>query len=53
VLAAFGTGRPCRRKLHRPPSPEALAAAARLQPPLMKEVAIDLDAYAELAGAVR
>ncbi len=50
VLAAFGTGRRCRRKVHRPPSADALAAAARIRPPLMKEVVVDLRAYAELTG---
>jgi hypothetical protein len=34
VLAAFGTGRRCPRKVRRPLSREALAAAAQLQAPL-------------------
>src|SRR5579859_151297 len=34
VLAAFGTGQPCPRKVNRPPSPKALEAAAKLRPPL-------------------
>jgi hypothetical protein len=51
VLAAFGAGRRCLRKVHRPPGPEALAAAARIRLPLMKEVVVDLRAYAELTGA--
>jgi len=53
VLAAFGSGRRCRHKVRRPLSPEALAEAALLQPPLCREVTIDLADYALLAEAAR
>jgi len=53
VLATFGSGRRCRHKVRRPLSPEALAEAALLQPPLCREVTIDLADYALLAEAAR
>jgi hypothetical protein len=53
VLAAFGSGRRCRHKVRRPLSPEALAEAAQLRPPLCREVTVDLADYARLAEAVR
>jgi transposase len=53
VLAAFTTAPPCKRKANRPPGEAALAAAARLRGEEGKDVAIDLDRYAELAGAAR
>ena len=51
VLTAFTTEPPCKRKDNRPPSPEALAAAARLALLSDREVTIDLNRYAELVGA--
>lgn len=53
VLAAFGSGQRCRHKVRRPLSPDALAEAARLQPPLSREVKMDLVEYAVLAEAAR
>jgi len=53
VLDAFAAARPCKRKANRPPGEAALAAAARIRGEEGKEVAIDLDRYAELAGAAR
>lgn len=53
VLAAFGSGRRCRHKVRRPLSAEALAEAARLRPPLCREVSVDLAQYAALAEAAR
>ena len=51
VLIAFTTEPPCKRKENRPPSPEALAAAARLALLSDREVTVDLNRYAELVGA--
>lgn len=51
VLTAFTTEPPCKRKENRPPSPEALAAAARLALLSDREVTVDLNRYAELVGA--
>ena len=51
VLSAFTTKPPCQRKENRPPSPEALAAAARLALLSDREVTVDLNRYAELVGA--
>lgn len=53
VLEAFSTAPRCKRKANRPPGEAALAAAARIRGAEGKEVAIDLDRYAELAGAAR
>jgi transposase len=53
VLAAFGSGRRCRHKVRRPLSPDALAEAAQLRPPLCREVTVDLADYARLVEAVR
>lgn len=53
VLAAYPSARPCERKGHHPPGPEAQAAAAALQGAETREVVIDLARYAELAGTVR
>ena len=53
VLDAFDVGRPCKRKANRPPGEAALAAAAQIRGEEGKEVAIDLDRYAEIAGAPR
>ena len=50
VLAAFTTRPPCKRKENRPPSPEALAAAAKLASLSDHEVTVDLRRYAELVG---
>ncbi len=52
VLAAFSTGRACRRKANRPPGENALAELARLKglEPAAAPV-IDLARYAELAEA--
>jgi transposase len=54
VLSAFSTDRPCRRKENRPPSSAALAAATALGggPDAAWEVAVDLQGYADLAGAM-
>lgn len=51
VLAAFTTDRACGRKVRRPPSPAALAEAARLRPgpPDGREVVINLAAWADAA----
>jgi transposase len=48
VLAAFTTDRPCGRKVRRPPSAAALAAAERLRPgpPAGHEVVVDLAVWA-------
>ncbi|MBJ7600478.1 hypothetical protein [Candidatus Nephthysia bennettiae] len=43
VLGNFTSARPCPRKVIRPPSPEALAAAARLRDHADREVVVDLD----------
>lgn len=48
VLGAFTTRRPCDRKANRPPSPEALAEAARLLGAEGREPVVDLARYAEL-----
>jgi transposase len=50
VLSSFTTARPCRRKVNRPPSEEALAAAAalRTQAEGAAEVAVDLERYEAL-----
>jgi len=53
VLAAFGNSSRCRHKVRRPLSPEALAEAAQLRPPLCREVTVDLADYALLAEAAR
>lgn len=53
VLANFTSARPCARKVNRPPSVEALAAAARLRDDADREVVVDLARYSELAGAAR
>lgn len=53
VLAAFSSARPCERKGHHPPGPEARAAATALSGAETREVVVDLDRYAELAGTVR
>lgn len=53
VLANFTSARPCARKVNRPPSPEALAAAARLRDHADREVVVDLGLYAELVEVVR
>lgn len=53
VLEAFTSSPPCARKANRPPGEAALAAAARIRGEAGKEVAIDLGAYAEIAGAAR
>jgi len=53
VLDAFDAGRPCKRKANRPPGEAALAAAAQIRGEEGKEVAIDLDRYAEIAGAAQ
>jgi transposase len=53
VLAAFTTAQTCRRKVNRPPSPEAKAAAAKLRDLGERPVAIDLDRYAQLAEVAR
>ena len=52
VLAAFTTRPPCRRKVNRPPSAEALALAGEHAAGAALDVEIPtLDRYAELAGA--
>ncbi|MGH7866336.1 MAG: Mu transposase domain-containing protein, partial [Candidatus Dormibacteraceae bacterium] len=48
VMANFATARPCSRKLNRPPSVEAMAAALKLTTLAEREVVIDLGLYAEL-----
>lgn len=53
VLDAFTTAPPCKRKANRPPGPVALAAAAKLRGTDGAEVLIDLDRYAQIAGASR
>jgi hypothetical protein len=53
VLAAFSSARPCERKGHHPPGPEARAAAAVLTGVEAREVVVDLARYAELAGTTR
>ena len=45
VLGAFSTGRPCRRKLNRPPSDAALAIAAELLGDRGADPVIDLEVY--------
>ena len=53
VLAAFTTAQTCRRKVNRPPSPEAKAAAAKLRDFGERAVVVDLDQYARLAKMAR
>lgn len=53
VLDAFTASPPCKRKANRPPGEAALAAAAQIRGEEGKEVSIDLDRYAEIAGAPR
>lgn len=53
VLDAFSSSPPCARKANRPPGEAALVAAARIRGDAGKEVAIDLDRYAQIAGAAR
>lgn len=53
VLANFTTARSCSRKVNRPPSAEALAAAARLRDHAGRDVVIDLGRYAEMAERTR
>lgn len=53
VLAAFSSARPCERKGHHPPGPEARAAAAALRGAETREVVVDLARYAELAETIR
>jgi transposase len=45
VLGAFDTGRPCKRKVNRPPSDAALAIAAELLGDGGADPVIDLDVY--------
>jgi transposase len=45
VLGAFNTGRPCKRKVNRPPSDAALAIAAELLGDGGADPVIDLDIY--------
>jgi transposase len=52
VLAAFSTAPPCRRKANRPPSPAALAEAARLVGISEVDVVVDLGAYQSLVEAM-
>jgi hypothetical protein len=53
VLSSFTTDRQCRRKENRPPTAAALAIATALRadPALPLEVSIDLQRYADAAGA--
>lgn len=53
VLGSLSEGRPCPRKVRRPPGEAAQAAAALLRSahPGFGEVEVDLERYAELAGA--
>jgi hypothetical protein len=53
VFASLTTAPPCRRKDHRPPGPEAQAAAQVLHGIAAEEVRIDLARYAELAEVAR
>jgi transposase len=53
VFDALTTAPPCRRKDHRPPGPEAQAAAQALRGLADQEVHIDLARYAELAEMAR
>jgi hypothetical protein len=53
VLDAFTTAPPCRPKANRPPGAAALAAAAKLRGEDDTKVIVDLDRYAQIAGAVR
>jgi transposase len=48
VLGAFSTGRPCERKVNRPPSDAALALAAELLGERGADPIIDLDVYRRL-----
>ena len=48
VLAAFSTAGPCRPKANRPPSPTAVAIAARLHRTVAEDPVIDLDVYRRL-----
>jgi hypothetical protein len=45
VLGAFDTGRPCKKKVNRPPSEAALAIAAGLLGDRGADPVIDLDVY--------
>jgi hypothetical protein len=45
VLGAFDTGRPCPKKVNRPPSSAALAIAAELLGDRGADPIIDLDVY--------
>jgi hypothetical protein len=45
VLGAFDTGRPCKKKVNRPPSDAALAIAAQLLGDRGADPVIDLDVY--------
>jgi len=49
VLSALTTARPCDTKANRPPSPEALAEAAKLLGAEGADVVVDLAAYGRLA----
>ncbi len=52
VLAQFSDRAPCRRKVRRPPSPAALAEAARIRgerPAAADHVVVDFDAYVAAA----
>jgi len=54
VLDAFTTDPPCRRKANRPPGDRALAEAARLGGhDAGREVVVDLEEYAQIAGVAR
>jgi hypothetical protein len=53
VFDALATAPPCRRKDHRPPGPEAQAAAQALRGIADQDVHIDLTRYAELAEGAR
>ena len=53
VLSAFSTARPCDKKANRPPGDAALAEAARLLGPGGHEPTVDLEVYAQIAGAGR
>lgn len=48
VLAAFSSARPCKRKVNRPPSNEALALAGELVGDAAADPVIDLDIYRRL-----
>jgi hypothetical protein len=53
VLATYSSARPCERKGHHPPGPEAQAASAALQGAEAREVVVDLARYAELVEGIR